>query len=68
MNGQGGGGTDMVLANNLDAAATDILSLFRSSYTRHCLPRSRSQNWQSAAPPAIVPRRKGLISMTFFTL
>lgn len=24
--------------------------------------------WQSAAPPAMVPRRKGLISMTFLTV
>ena len=35
---------------------------------RTCRPRFRSQNWQSAAPPAIVPSRKGLISITFFTV
>jgi hypothetical protein len=33
-----------------------------------CLPRFLSQNWQSAAPPAIVPSKKGLISMTFLTV
>ena len=33
-----------------------------------CIPRLRSQNWQSAAPPAMVPSRNGLISMTFFTV
>ena len=26
------------------------------------------QNWQSAAPPAIVPNKCGLISITFFTV
>lgn len=31
-------------------------------------PRLRCQNWQSAAPPAMVPSRKGLISMTFLTV
>ena len=31
-------------------------------------PRLRSQNWQSAAPPAMVPSRCGLISITFFTV
>ncbi len=36
--------------------------------SRTCLPRLRCQNWQSAAPPAIVPSRKGLISITFFTV
>ena len=34
---------------------------------RHSRPRSRSQKEQSAAPPAIVPSRYGLISITFFT-
>jgi hypothetical protein len=33
-----------------------------------CLPRFRCQNWQSAAPPAMVPSRYLLISMTFFTV
>ena len=32
------------------------------------MPRFRSQKEQSAAPPAIVPSRYGLISMTFFTV
>jgi hypothetical protein len=60
--------TYMVFANSLEAAATEIRSLFRSSNIRHCLPKSLSQNWQSAAPPAIVPSKNGLISITFFTL
>jgi hypothetical protein len=46
----------MILARSFEAAATEILSLFLSSYSRHCLPRSLSQNWQSAAPPAMVPK------------
>lgn len=58
----------MVLANNFEAAATEMRSLLRSSNSLHCLPRSLSQNWQSAAPPAIVPSKNGLISITFFTL
>ena len=32
------------------------------------MPRFLSQNEQSAAPPAIVPSKYGLISMTFLTL
>lgn len=32
------------------------------------MPKCRCQNWQSAAPPAIVPSRKGLISITFLTV
>lgn len=32
------------------------------------MPRLRSQKEQSAAPPAIVPSRYGLISITFFTV
>lgn len=32
------------------------------------IPRFLCQNWQSAAPPAMVPRRYGLISMTFLTV
>ena len=32
------------------------------------LPRLRCQNWQSAAPPAMVPSKYGLISITFFTV
>lgn len=51
----------------LDAAATEMHSLLRSSYRRHCMPRYVSQYWQSAAPPAMVPSRYGLISITFFT-
>ena len=31
-------------------------------------PRFLNQNWQSAAPPAIVPNKNGLISITFFTV
>merc|ERR1719230_1211110 len=58
----------MVLARSLEAAATLIRSLLRSSYRRHCIPKLRSQNAQSAAPPAMVPKRYGLISMTFFTV
>lgn len=33
----------------------------------HFMPSMRSQYWQSAAPPAMVPNRYGLISMIFFT-
>lgn len=58
----------MVFASNFDAAATVMRFLFLNSYMRHCMPKFRSQNEQSAAPPAIVPRRKGLISMTFLTV
>lgn len=32
------------------------------------MPRYASQYWQSAAPPAMVPSRQLLISMTFFTV
>ena len=32
------------------------------------MPRFLSQNEQSAAPPAMVPSKYGLISMIFFTL
>lgn len=31
------------------------------------IPRFLCQNWQSAAPPAIVPSIYGLISIIFFT-
>jgi len=31
------------------------------------MPKFRCQNWQSAAPPAIVPSIYGLISIIFFT-
>lgn len=31
------------------------------------MPRFLCQNWQSAAPPAIVPSMYGLISIIFFT-
>lgn len=55
----GGEGPHMMLARSLEAAATEMRSLLRSSYRRHCLPRSLSQNWQSAAPPAIVPKKDG---------
>lgn len=34
----------------------------------HCFANSLSQKEQSAAPPAIVPSRYGLISITFFTV
>ncbi len=34
----------------------------------HCLANTLSQYEQSAAPPAIVPNRYGLISITFFTV
>jgi hypothetical protein len=34
---------------------------------RACMPRLRSQKAQSAAPPAMVPSRYGLISMIFLT-
>ena len=33
-----------------------------------CRPRLRCQNWQSAAPPAMVPSRYLLISITFLTV
>ena len=32
------------------------------------MPRLRCQNWQSAAPPAMVPNKNGLISITFLTV
>jgi hypothetical protein len=35
---------------------------------RTCVPKLRCQNWQSAAPPAMVPSRYLLISITFFTV
>merc|ERR1719201_2230448 len=38
--------------------------LLRSSYRRHRRARSRSQKEQSAAPPAMVPSRYSLISIT----
>ena len=31
------------------------------------MPKFLCQNWQSAAPPAIVPSMYGLISIIFFT-
>lgn len=43
-------------------------SSMRGGELRTLTPRFLSQNWQSAAPPAIVPSKKGLISMTFFTV
>mmetsp|Transcript_39245 Transcript_39245/g.94897 ORF Transcript_39245/g.94897 Transcript_39245/m.94897 type:complete len:206 (-) Transcript_39245:78-695(-) len=58
----------MTFARSFDAAATEIRRPLRSWYNRHSIPRLRSQNEQSAAPPAIVPRRNGLISMTFLTV
>ena len=57
-----------MFANSLEAAATVIRFPFRSSYNRHCVPKFRSQKEQSAAPPAMVPKRKGLISITFLTV
>lgn len=57
-----------MLASSLEAAATEMRSLLRSSQMRHCLARRRSQKLQSAAPPAMVPSRYGLISITFFTV
>jgi len=54
--------------SSFDAAATVIRSLWSSSKSRQRMPRYRSQYEQSAAPPAIVPSRKGLISMTFLTV
>lgn len=53
-------------ANGYDSPV--ILRPLRSSNLRHSMPRRRCQNWQSAAPPAMVPSRYGLISMTFFTV
>merc|ERR1719181_1218628 len=58
----------MVLASIFEAAATDTLLLLRNSNMRHCVPRFRSHKAQSAAPPAIVPNKKGLISITFLTV
>jgi hypothetical protein len=40
---------------------------FLNSYTLHIIATYFSQNWQSAAPPAIVPSKKSLISITFLT-
>ena len=58
----------IVLANILLAAHTVIRFLFFSSNIRHCMPRLRCQKAQSAAPPAIVPTKYGLISITFLTV
>jgi hypothetical protein len=72
-------------ARILEAAATEMRRLCRSSWRRHCMPRYASQYWQScvrqylerrpscarvrtAAPPAMVPSRQLLISMTFLTV
>ena len=57
-----------MLASSLEAAATEMGSLFLSSYTLHCRASSRSQKLQSAAPPAMVPSKEGLISITFCTV
>ena len=57
-----------MFASSFEAAATDMRSLLRSSNILHWTPRLRSQNWQSAAPPAMVPRRNGLISIIFLTV
>ena len=48
--------------------ATVILFLFLNSNILHCIPRFLSQKLQSAAPPAIVPNKNGLISIIFFTV
>ncbi|KAK1837272.1 hypothetical protein QBC39DRAFT_387567 [Podospora conica] len=56
------------LARILDAAATLMRRLCRSSCSRHCMPSHASQYWQSAAPPAMVPSRSLLISITFLTV
>ena len=53
-----------VFANILLAALTLIFLLLLSWNKRHCEPRLRCQNWQSAAPPAIVPSKESLISIT----
>jgi hypothetical protein len=58
----------MIEASIILAIATVGRSAFLNSYTLHCIATYFSQNIQSAAPPAIVPRRKSLISMTFLTL
>lgn len=57
-----------MLHSTLLAAATLMRSLFLSSYSRQCTPKLRSQYAQSAAPPAMVPSRYGLISMIFLTV
>lgn len=59
---------DTVLARSLLAAATLMRLPSRSSCTRTENAKFRSQNEQSAAPPAIVPSKYGLISITFFTV
>ena len=56
------------MASIFEAVATLTRFLLRNSNIRHCVPKFRSQKAQSAAPPAMVPRRKGLISMTFLTV
>lgn len=43
-----------MFAITFEAAATDMRSLLRSSYKRHCFDNTLSQYTQSAAPPAIV--------------
>lgn len=55
-------------AKILLAAATVILLLCRNSCNLHCIPRYANQYWQSAAPPAMVPSKLLLISITFFTV
>jgi hypothetical protein len=50
--------------SNFDAAQTEIRSLFLNSHIRHWVVKFRSQYWQSAAPPAIVPKSILFISIT----
>ena len=52
----------------MDAPATERRLPFSSAGSLHWMPRLRCQNWQSAAPPAMVPSRYGLISITFLTV
>jgi len=47
-----------------DGDALAVLELVEPDW----MPRLRCQNWQSAAPPAMVPSRNGLISITFLTV
>lgn len=54
-------------ATLLEVSRYDVMYVGSGS-PRTCIPRFRCQNMQSAAPPAMVPKRKGLISITFFTV
>ena len=57
----------IILDRIFEAAATVGFYPYLSSYNLHSLVRYASQYIQSAAPPAIVPSKYSLISITFLT-